>query len=153
MSPAIASRTQETLSVAIRTHWTGRNILSLLLAVSSLCASGSCGAIPNAFALIRASRYNESPQFLAAQGPLSTVHGKDIVAALERQAGKTDILARHLAFEQTIRTSPLIIGNRVTVLENGWTAYPAMLEAIRWERRSLMERIEESTARCFQPLL
>ncbi|MGH6877904.1 MAG: phospholipase D-like domain-containing protein, partial [Rhizomicrobium sp.] len=114
-----------------------RNILSLLLAVSMLCAGGGCGTIPNAFAMIRASRYDESPRFSAAQGPLSTVQGKQIVAALERQVGKTDILARHLAFEQTISSRPLILGNRVILLENGWTAYPAMLDAIRVARKNI----------------
>ncbi len=137
MSQAIASTTEKPLSAAFRTPWTRWNIVTLLLAVSSLCAGGGCGTIPNAFALIRASRYNESPQFLAAQGPLSTVQGKEIVAALERQVGKTDILARHLAFEQTISSSPLILGNRVTLLENGWRAYPAMLEAIRVARNNI----------------
>ena len=137
MSQATASTTRELLSVAIKTPWIRGNILSLLFAVSSLCAGGGCGTIPNAFALIRAARYNQSPQFLAAHGPLSTTQGKDIVAALERQVGKTDILARHLAFEQTISNSPLILGNRVTLLENGGTAYSAMLKAIRVARNNI----------------
>ena len=105
--------------------------LVLFLSLTVL-ASSSCGTIPNALALIHSSRlYSESPQFLAAQGPLSTAQGKKIVARIERQAGKTDILARHLAFEQAISGSPLIVGNRVTLLKDSSATYPAMLDAIR----------------------
>ena len=110
----------------------------LLLALTALCTGVGCGAIPNALALIHSSQlYRESPQFLAARGALSTAQGKEIVARLERQAGKTDILARHLAFEQAISGSPLIVGNRVTLLKNGSTTYPAMLDAIRSARDNI----------------
>jgi cardiolipin synthase len=98
--------------------------------LNSLCAVGGCGTIPDAFALIRASRfYKQAPQFLATRGPVSTAEGKDIIARLERQTGKTDILTRHLAFEQAISDSPLILGDRDTLLENARAAYPAMLDA------------------------
>jgi cardiolipin synthase len=103
-----------------------------------LCALAGCGTIPNALALIRASRfYQQSPQFLATRGPVSTAEGRDIIGRLERQTGKTDILTRHLAFEQAISDSPLILGNRVTLLENGRATYPAMLEAIRAARHNI----------------
>jgi cardiolipin synthase len=74
---------------------------------------------------------------MATRGPVSTAEGKDIIARLERQTGKTDILTRHLAFEQAISDSPLILGNRVTLLENARAAYPAMLEAIRAARHNI----------------
>lgn len=110
----------------------------LLLLLNSVCALSGCGTIPNAFALIRASRfYKQAPQFVATRGPVSTAEGKDIIARLERQTGKTDILTRHLAFEQTISDSPLILGNRVTLLENARAAYPAMLEAIGAARHNI----------------
>ena len=69
-------------------------------------------------------------QFLGAQGPMTTAQGKHI-ARLALETGKTDIFARHLAFEQAISGSLLISGNRVTLLQNGSAAYPAMLNAIR----------------------
>jgi cardiolipin synthase A/B len=110
----------------------------LLAALIALSTGAGCGTIPNALALIDSSQfYREYPQFVAAPGPLSTAQGKEIVARLERQAGKIDILARHLAFEQTISGSPLIVGNRVTLLKNSSTTYPAMLDAIRSARDSI----------------
>ncbi len=111
---------------------------TLLPALIALCTSVGCGTIPNALALIDSSQfYRESPQFVAAQGPLSTAQGQEIVARLERQAAKTDILARHLAFEQAISGGPLIVGNRVTLLKDGSATYPAMLDAIRSARDSI----------------
>ena len=112
--------------------------LGLLLSLTAICTGSACGTIPNARALIHSSRlYTESPQFEAARGPLSTTQGKEIIGRLERQAGKTDILARHLAFEQAISGSPLIVGNRVTLLKDSSTTYPAMLDAIRGARNNI----------------
>ena len=117
----------------------GREGIRLVLFLSLIALIGSsCGTIPNALALIHSSQlYSEPPQFLAAQGPLSTAQGKEIVGRLERQTGKTDILARHLAFEQAISGSPLIVGNRVTLLKDSSAAYPAMLDAIRSARDTI----------------
>jgi len=112
--------------------------LLFLLLLNFLCAVAGCGTIPNALALIRTSRfYQQAPKFVATRGPVSTAEGRDIIARLERQTGKTDILTRHLAFEQAISDSPLILGNRVTLLENGRATYPAMLAAIRAARHNI----------------
>jgi cardiolipin synthase A/B len=110
----------------------------LLFSLGALCAGAGCGTIPNAPVLIHSSRfYSQPPQFLGAQGPLSKAEGEAFVARLERETGSTDILARHLAFEQAISGSPLIVGNRVTLLQNAPAAYPAMLEAIRSAHESI----------------
>ena len=70
-------------------------------------------------------------RFADAQGPLSNARGKVLIARLEEKTGgKTDILKRHLAFEQAITGSPLIVGNKVTLLENGADTYRAMFGAI-----------------------
>ncbi|HLK87190.1 MAG TPA: phospholipase D-like domain-containing protein [Candidatus Binataceae bacterium] len=102
-----------------------------------LCCAG-CGTIPDALVLVRSPRfYGEPLRVTGAQGPLSTAQGEAIVAQLSRQSGSPDVLARHLAFEQAISGAPLILGNRVTLLENGAQTYPAMLSAIRAARESI----------------
>ena len=80
----------------------GRADIKLVLLLSFIAFVGaSCGTVPGALALIHSSScYSDPPQFLAAQGPLSTAQDKEIVAQLERQTGKTDILVRHLAFDR-----------------------------------------------------
>ncbi len=111
-------------------------LAAILLLLSPLLAG--CGTIPDALVLMRSPRfYGEPLRVTGAQGPLSTAQGEEIVARLRRQSGSPDVLARHLAFEQAISGAPLILGNRVTLLENGAQIYPAMLRAIRGARASI----------------
>jgi cardiolipin synthase len=94
--------------------------------------------MPNAVALIHSSRlYRVRPEFSTEQGTLSSGRDEGIVAGLEQGTGRTEILARQLAFEQAISGSPLIIGNRATLLENNSATYPAMLDAIRAARNNI----------------
>ncbi len=67
---------------------------------------------------------------VSSQGPLSATESKAIIERLEERSGETDILGRHLAFEQAISASPLMLGNQVTLLENGAATYRAMFGAI-----------------------
>ena len=103
----------------------------LLLALSAIWISG-CGSVPNASAYTRSRFFYRRPKFVGTQGrPISTKAGKEIVAQLERSAGKTDILKRHLAFEQAITGVPLTLGNNATLLQDGPNTYKAMFDAIR----------------------
>ena len=74
--------------------------------------------------------YRHHFKVVSSQGPLSASESKAIIKNLEAKSGKTDILTRHLAFEQAISGSPLMLGNQVTLLENGGDAYRAMFGAI-----------------------
>jgi cardiolipin synthase A/B len=87
--------------------------------------------MPNAFALIhKPSMYDQSPGMVGAEGELSAGHSERIVEKLEARSGKNDSLQRHLEFEQAISGSPMILGNKVTLLENGPATYRAMFAAI-----------------------
>ncbi len=97
--------------------------------VAVLCLSG-CGTFPNAFALIHSRSMYEKPELVSAHGPLPASQSEAIIRRFEARSGKTDILERHLAFEQAISGSPLVLGNRVTLLENGAATYRAMFAAI-----------------------
>ena len=92
---------------------------------------GGCGTLPDSYALMHDRRmYRRHFKVVSSQGPLSADESKQIIKNLEARSGKTDILGRHLAFEQAISGSPLMLGNQVTLLENGGDTYRAMFGAI-----------------------
>ena len=102
----------------------------LLVALSAIWICG-CGTLPNASAYTHSRFFYRRPKFVGSQGrPISTKAGKEIVAKLEQSAGKTDILKRHLAFEQAITGVPLTLGNKATLLQDGPNTYKAMFDAI-----------------------
>jgi cardiolipin synthase A/B len=102
----------------------------VLLLVAALC--GGCGTVPDARDYIGEKiYYARHPRFADSDGALSQEQGRRIIARLERnQKTPTDILQRHLVFEQSISNVPLVLGNRVSLLENGTQTYQAMLKAI-----------------------
>ena len=95
-------------------------------AVALLALSG-CSALP----VITPDLSRADPasvQFQAANGRiLSPERSKELLAKL---AGDSDVLARHLALEQAVSDEPLVLGNRVVILENGPDTYAAMFSAI-----------------------
>jgi cardiolipin synthase len=104
--------------------------MMLVLLASTLCVGG-CGTMPDSEALMHdRSMYWHHFKVVGEQGPLSASESKTIIERLEARSGKTDILERHLAFEQAISGSPLVLGNNVTILENGAATYRAMFGAI-----------------------
>ncbi len=102
----------------------------LFLALSAIWISG-CGSLPNASAYTHSRLFYRRPKFVGTEGPISRSAGKAIIADLEHSAGKTDILKRHLAFEQAITGVPLTVGNKATLLQDGPDTYKAMFDAIR----------------------
>jgi cardiolipin synthase A/B len=103
----------------------------MLVLVASALWVGGCGTIPDSDALMHErSLYWHHFKVLSDQGPLSESESKAIIERLEARSGKTDVLERHLAFEQAISGSPLVTGNKVSLLENGAETYRAMFAAI-----------------------
>jgi cardiolipin synthase len=118
-------------SLAVKLASTGTvGFLFLLLAISLVAG---CGTIPNAEQLIKTeAQHLAHPRFVGPHGSLTREQGSRIVAQMQRhQQTPTDILERHLGFEQAISDVPLVLGNKVTLLKNAAAAYPAMLSAIR----------------------
>ncbi|HEX6708041.1 MAG TPA: cardiolipin synthase [Albitalea sp.] len=66
-----------------------------------------------------------------AKGPLSSARSKAVLDALRQRAPDTNIVDRHLALEEALAGRPLVIGNRVTLLQDGDATYAAMFAAIR----------------------
>lgn len=65
-----------------------------------------------------------------ARGPLSAAQSKAILANLSRRSGETGIFERHLALEEAVTGSPLVVSNRTTLFQDGESTYAAMFKAI-----------------------
>jgi cardiolipin synthase A/B len=69
-----------------------------------------------------------------ARGPLSAQQSRDVLARLKARGEETSIFERHLALEEEIAGSPMVVGNRVALLVDGPAAFQAMFDAIRGAR-------------------
>jgi cardiolipin synthase len=103
-----------------------------LAAVAAFCllAAAGCATLPDTDALI-ARHTAQAARFETARGPLSVQKSAAILAQLKRKSGDIDILEKQIALEQAIVGSPLILGNKVTLLQDGAVTYSAMFAAIR----------------------
>ncbi|MGB4584116.1 MAG: phospholipase D-like domain-containing protein [Rhodoferax sp.] len=108
-----------------------RKILNRLVLVllTGLAAAG-CATLPDTDALIARHSAQEA-NFETARGPVSAKRNAAILAALKRKSGDLDLLDKQMALEQAISDSPLILGNKVSLLQDGAATYAAMFGAIR----------------------
>jgi cardiolipin synthase A/B len=104
-----------------------------------LTAVSGCGTIPDTEQLIQMDVLHlEHPHFIGPQGPLSREQGRQLIARIESHQGTpTNILDRHLGFEQAISNVPLVVGNKVTLLKNASATYDAMLTAIHGAHQNI----------------
>lgn len=113
--------------------YTLTHFLARVTAAAFLLALGGCASLPDTEALI-ARHSDQAAKFDNAAGPVSKQRNAAIIAELKRKSGDIDILDKQIALEQATVGSPLIIGNKVTLLQDGAATYPAMLAAIRQAR-------------------
>src|SRR3990172_12664855 len=104
-----------------------------LTATIALCLLAGCATLPDAQLLLERHTV-QTAQFESARGPLSAGESAAILARLKSKAGDLDILEKHIAVEEAIVESPLILGNKVTLLQDGEATYAAMFAAIRKAR-------------------
>jgi len=109
----------------------------LVLALASLLVG--CGTLPDANAVLHTNPlYLVVPRFVGPHGPLTAEQAEHVIARLkENQQTPSDLLERHLAFEQALSDTPLVLGNQVTLLQNGPATYKAMIEAIHGARDNI----------------
>jgi cardiolipin synthase len=98
-----------------------------------LFVTTACATLPDTDALI-ARHTGQAARFESASGPLSAQKSAAILAGLKRNAGDIDILEKQIALEQSIVGSPLFVGNKVVLLQDGAATYAAMFAAIRGAR-------------------
>jgi cardiolipin synthase len=103
----------------------------MAVVVYSLLAPTGCASLPNA-AHEMDKPHAQAVAFDNARGPVSANKSGAILEELKSKSGDIDILQKHLALEQAINTdSPLVLGNRLVLLQDGPATYQAMFEAIR----------------------
>jgi cardiolipin synthase A/B len=115
---------------------TARGLAMLLrgLPALALAAMAGCNSLP-VLTPDMAAADPGSIQFKTASGQiLSPERSKEVLARLSAGDQNPNSLARHLALEQEVSGSPLSLGNRVVLLENGPDTYAAMLSAIATAR-------------------
>ena len=95
-----------------------------------LLAAAGCATLPDTDALIE-RHVGQAARFENARGPVSAKRSAAILEKLKGQSGDIDILEKQIVLEQAIAGSPLILGNKVTLLQDGAATYPAMFAAIR----------------------
>ena len=94
----------------------------------------SCESLPDVDALI-ARHSGQQANFANAFGPVSERANAAILARLKATAGgNLDILDKHIAIEEAISDSPLLLGNKVTLLQDGPETYDAMFAAVAGAR-------------------
>lgn len=101
---------------------------SAATAVGAL-AFAACATLPDTDELIQ-RHAGQAARFETARGALPARQSAAILAQLKRQSGNIDILDKQIALEQAVNDSPLVLGNKVTLLQNGAATYPAMFAAI-----------------------
>ena len=105
------------------------NFCSLQLALITSLLLAGCGSLPtiNPDLAMQSSR---PVQLEGARGPLSNKQSKAILAKLKRGADDTNIFDRHLALEEQVDDSPLVVGNKVELLIDGPPTYVSMFATI-----------------------
>jgi cardiolipin synthase len=107
-------------------------VVLALGAAGAVLAVASCGSLPHINPDL--ARPTE-PVVLEGPGrPLTAAQSKAILARLAAGGKETSIFERHLALEEAIAGSPLTLGNRAVLLQDGPAAYQAMLAAMRRAR-------------------
>ncbi|MES2366703.1 MAG: cardiolipin synthase [Pseudomonadota bacterium] len=103
----------------------------LIAVTSGLLVLAGCSSLPNIKTTLAVPAAH-AVQFDNANGALSAKKSQAILTQLKQKAGSLDILQKHLALEQEINPdNPLVLGNHVTLLQDGPSTYKAMFAAIR----------------------
>lgn len=108
---------------------TGRIRLEIAAAFVALAGLSACAALPQ-FSGDAMPTTNQAATLSGARGPLSVAQSKAILANLSRRSEETNIFERHLALEEAVTGSPLVVSNRTTLFQDGESTYAAMFKAI-----------------------
>ena len=97
----------------------------------ALIAVQGCATLPDA-RRDQAVTPLQPVEFEGARGPVPEARAEGILDRLEARTGASDMLQKHMAYEQAVNAdSPLVLGNKLTLLQDGPQTYAAMFAAIR----------------------
>jgi cardiolipin synthase len=109
-------------------HYSRRFQTVVLISLCIFSAAG-CADLPDTQAILE-RHTAQAARFENARGPISVQKSAAILAELKRRSGDIDILEKQIALEQAINDSPLTLGNKATLLQDGPATYTAMFAAI-----------------------
>ena len=97
----------------------------------------ACATLPELNQITPSARA-ERVEFDNARGPVSPRRSTAILQYLKKESGNIDFLQKHLAFEQAINPNdPLVLGNKLVLLQDGPATYKAMFAAIRAAKNNI----------------
>jgi cardiolipin synthase A/B len=116
-------------------HRRGRRAIHLRKVVAAMLVGVSaCSSLPNFEPEQVLAQAPAAPVLEGARGPLSAAQSKAIIAKMASRSPETAIFDRHLAIEEAVVGSPLVVGNQVNLLQDGPATYRAMYAAIESAR-------------------
>lgn len=108
------------------------------LSIAVLISGYGCATLPKVSEVIEeAPPAQETPHIVSAQGLLPPEKSKALIERLKRSVDPTDLLDRHLAVIESVSGSPLIKGNRVSLLIDGPVTYAAIFKAVQDAREHI----------------
>lgn len=111
----------------------GNEPLKRLAALALIAMLAGCNSLP--VIVPDMSRHaNRAVQLAGTRGPLTPQQSRAVLQRLERSGAPTGIFERHLALEEEFAGSPLLVGNKVMLLQDGPATFQAMFAAIRGAR-------------------
>ncbi|MGA2404480.1 MAG: cardiolipin synthase [Syntrophobacteraceae bacterium] len=114
---------------------TGPLMGSLFLLFTFLCliAVSGCASLPNVQKMMghELSSSDQPTKIMGHKGELSAKTSKAMIKRLEGQVDQTRLLEQQVQLMQSVSKSPLVAGNKVTLLIDGAATYAAMFEAIQ----------------------
>ena len=105
-------------------------LFAFLLYLLTLAGCASLPRFEEMYQRIDAEK-EKTPKIIGPHGQLSPTISKKIMERLKRQEGPTNILERQIALIESISGSPLVAGNKATLLIDGPATYAAMFKAIQ----------------------
>ncbi|HEY6008268.1 MAG TPA: phospholipase D-like domain-containing protein, partial [Geobacteraceae bacterium] len=104
---------------------------NILLFLFGVALGAGCATTPKVADVIQeVPSSSKQPRIASAEGLLSPERSKTLIERLEHTADPTDMLQRQIAVMEAVSRSPLIKGNKVTLLIDGPATYAAMFSAI-----------------------
>lgn len=98
---------------------------------SALFSVAGCATLPDATQVLSPPAQAQI-EFETAKGPVPDKKSTAILKEIKSETGDLEILQRHLKFEEAVNPdNPLVLGNKLTLLQDGPATYKAMFAAIR----------------------
>lgn len=115
----------------------GSFLLSITIALILLMSLQGCATLPDTRAAVE-GKQTRHVYFKGIRGRISKTKSDAILNQLKGDGSSDDILKKQLLYEQAVNIdSPLVLGNKLRLLQNGPDTYEAMFTAIRSAKNTI----------------